>query len=119
MTEDGWPLGELSRRTNIAETENALEVTIELPGIGPEEFNVEVKNGELRITGEKKQEHEEKGKTWHRIERRCGEFRRVIPLPAEVDTEKVEAKVEGGVLTVTVPKTAAAKPRQVPVEVHA
>jgi HSP20 family protein len=101
----------------MVENENEFQVTVELPGLKPEEFNVEVKNGELWITGEKKEETEEKGKTFHRLERRYGEFTRVLPLPATVDEGKVEAKLDGGVLTVRVPKTEEAKPRHVPVEV--
>jgi HSP20 family protein len=118
--EDGWWTGPtFVPRMNVAEREGEFEVTIELPGMKPEEFNVEVKNGALWITGEKKEEHEEKGKTWHCVERRFGEFRRIFPLPAEVKPEQVQARYEGGVLTVTVPKTEEAKPRHVPVEVKA
>jgi HSP20 family protein len=119
--EEGWWTGMegLVPTTNMIETENEFEVTVELPGLKPEEFHVEVKNGELWITGEKKEETEEKGKTFHRLERRYGEFTRVLPLPATVNEEKVEAKFEGGVLTVRVPKTEEARPRHVPVEVKA
>ena len=116
--EPWWPVAEgFTPRANLAEAENEYEVTVELPGFKPEEVNVEMKNGELWITGEKREEHEEKGQTWHRVERRYGEFRRTFPLPAEVKPEEVQARYEGGVLIVTVPKTEEAKPRHVPVEV--
>jgi HSP20 family protein len=103
--------------SNFAETEKAYEVTVELPGMKPEEFNVEVKNGELWITGERKEEKEEKGKTWHRVERRYGEFRRIFALPAEVKEEEVKAEYKEGVLHIIVPKAEVAKPRKIEVTV--
>jgi HSP20 family protein len=101
---------------NLAETEAHYEVTVELPGMKPEEFNVELRNGELWITGERKEEKEEKGKTWHRMERRYGEFRRVFRLPLAVEEEKVTAEYKEGILRVTVPKVAEAKPKRVEVK---
>jgi HSP20 family protein len=101
---------------NLAETENHYEVTVELPGMKPEEFNVELRNGELWITGERKEEKEEKGKTWHRMERRYGEFRRVFRLPLAVEAEKVTAEYKEGILRIAVPKVAEAKPKRVEVK---
>jgi HSP20 family protein len=101
---------------NLAETETNYEVTVELPGMKPEEFNVELHKGELWITGERKEEKEEKGKTYHRVERRYGEFRRVFKLPLAVDEEKVNAEYKEGILRVTVPKVAEAKPKRVEVK---
>lgn len=106
-------------RLNVAETEKEVEVTVELPGLKPEEVNVEVKNGALWITGERKEEKEEKGKTWHRVERRSGEFRRAIELPTTVEEGKIEAKFENGVLKVVAPKTEEAKPKHIEVKVAA
>ncbi|HWB12626.1 MAG TPA: Hsp20/alpha crystallin family protein [Pirellulales bacterium] len=114
--EDGrWLIGFVPA-VNVAETENAFEVTLELPGMKAEDFKVEMKKGELWISGEKREEKEEKGKTFHRIERSSGEFRRVIPLPGEVAEEKIEAEYKEGVLKVVVPKTEKAKPRRVEVK---
>jgi HSP20 family protein len=109
-------LEKFAPKSNFAELEEAYEVTVELPGMKPEEFNVEVKNGELRVTGEKKEEKEEKGKTWHRVERRYGEFRRIFALPAEVKEEEVKAEYKEGVLRITVPKAEIAKPRKIEVK---
>ena len=100
---------------NVVETETAYEVTLELPGMKPEEFKGELKNGDLWVTGEKREEKEEKGKTFHRVERTYGEFRRVIPLPGEVAEAKIEAEYKEGVLKILVPKTEKAKPRRVEV----
>jgi HSP20 family protein len=101
---------------NVAETEKEFEVTVELPGLKPEQVKVELKNGELWIEGERKEENEEKGKTFHRVERSYGEFRRVIGLPSAVEEEKIEAKFEHGLLTITAPKTEEAKPKHIQVK---
>jgi HSP20 family protein len=77
---------------NVAESEEAFEVTVELPGMKAGEVQVEMKNGDLWISGEKKEEKEEKGKTFHRIERHHGEFRRVVPFVVPVAEEKISAE---------------------------
>lgn len=114
-----WPMTPelVEPRVNLSETENAYEATVELPGLKPEEFHVEVKNHELWLTGERKEEKEEKGKTFHRIERRYGEFRRIIPLPGEVNATGATANFAAGLLTVRVPKAEASRPKTVAVEV--
>ena len=113
--EDGrWLLG-FAPGVNVAETETEYEVSTELPGMKPEEFKVELKGNELWITGEKKEEKEENGKTFHRVERSYGEFRRVVPLPGKVNAEKIVAEYREGVLKVLVPKAEEAKPRRVAV----
>ena len=115
---EGWKgMEKFSPRCNLAETEAHYEITVELPGMKPEEFNVEFKDGKLWITGERKEEQEEKGKTWHRVERRYGEFRRIFVLPLAVDEEKVAAEYREGILRITVPKIAKAAPRRVEVKV--
>ena len=101
---------------NFAETAKGYEVSIELPGMNPEDVHVEFKDGHLWITGERKNETEEKGKTFHRIERRYGSFRRVIAIGNEVDAEKVDAAYKDGVLTVFVPKAVAAQPKRIPIK---
>ncbi len=101
---------------NVAETEKAVEVTMELPGMKPEEVKVEILEGRLWITGEKKEEKEEKGKTFHRIERRAGQFRRVLPLPTKVEAERVEAQMNEGVLKIVLPKAAEVRPKAIPVK---
>lgn len=82
----------------------------------PEDLNVEYRDGTLVIAGRKAEEKEEKGKTFHRVERCAGEFRRAIALPQAVDQEHVEAHYADGVLRVTVPKAEAAKPRQIAIK---
>jgi HSP20 family protein len=77
--------------------------------------NLELREGALWITGERKEEKEEKEKTFHRMERRYGAFRRVIPLPASVNEDKVAAEFHHGVLSVRLPKAEEAKPRHIEV----
>lgn len=101
---------------DVTETDNELTITVDLPGLKPEEVDVEMKDADLWITGKREEEKEEKGKTFHRIERRRGEFRRVVTLPGVFDGDKVTAKCANGVLTVTVPKKAAAKARHIEVK---
>src|SRR6185295_19542829 len=105
--------GKFLPEANIVETDKAIEVTVELPGIKPEEVKVEIKENALWITGEKKEEKEEKGKTFHRVERRVGMFRRVFQLPVEVMEEKVDAKFEEGVLKITLPKAERVAPKRI------
>jgi HSP20 family protein len=108
--------GRFLPEVNLAETDKAVEVTVELPGMKPEEVRVEIKGEQLWITGEKKEEKEEKGKTFHRMERRAGMFRRVFALPVEVAQEKIEARFTDGVLKVTLPKADKVAPKQIEVK---
>ncbi len=116
---EGWLTEERGRflpRTDVAETEDAYEVMIDLPGMKPEDFTVEIREGSLWISGVKEEAHEEEGKTYHRVERQRGEFRRVIPLPTAVDESKVQAEYVDGVLKVTVPKAESAKPKRIEIK---
>jgi HSP20 family protein len=103
-------------KANLAETEKSFDVTLELPGVKPEDVRVELRNGELWITGEKKEEKEEKGKTYHRIERRYGEVRRTIALPAAVKESQLDAQFKDGVLRITMPKAEQALPKKIEVK---
>jgi HSP20 family protein len=93
---------------DIAEKDDAYEVTAELPGM--DEKNVEVKysDGMLTIKGEKEEAKEEKKKDYHLSERRYGSFQRTFSVPAGVDGDKIDASFKKGVLTVTLPKSAEA-----------
>jgi HSP20 family protein len=103
-------------KADLVETDNEFDVTVDLPGMKREDVAVEVKNGDLWITGKRAEEKEEKGATYHRVERRYGEFRRVLALPAKIDAEKVTAKYDNGVLKVTVPKMEEAKAKHIEVK---
>jgi len=109
--------GKFLPAANVVETEKAVEVAVELPGLKPEDVNVEIRDKALWITGERKEEKEEKGKTFHRIERRAGMFRRIFSLPVEVMEEKVDARFAEGILKITLPKSARVAPKQIEVKV--
>jgi HSP20 family protein len=101
---------------DVAETDKAYEAKFDVPGFKPDEVHVEVQGDTLMITGEHKEEKEEKNKTWRRIERRSGSIRREIRLPAPVDTEKVAAQCRDGILTVTLPKTEESRTKKIAVK---
>ncbi len=101
--------------TNIAETDTGYEVTVDLPGMKAEDVNIELQEGTLTISG-KSEAEEEEGKTFHRIERRTGEFRRTIGLPAPVDEAAIEAEFKDGVLQIVLPKSPEVRPRQIKVK---
>lgn len=113
---DDTSAGTFAPTLNFAETEKGYEIAVDLPGMKPEDVNVEFRDGHLWITGERKDETEEKGKTFHRVERRYGKFRRVIALGNEVDADHVAATYRDGVLTIEVPKVPAAQPKRIEVK---
>lgn len=117
VDEELWaPTEAFNPRTSVAETEKAIEVSVELPGMKAEDFNVEVHGDELWISGEKKEEHEESGKTFHRVERRYGKFQRTIGLSSDVDAEKIVAEYKDGLLKVTLAKSPAAQAKRIPIQ---
>jgi HSP20 family protein len=117
--EDLWwkvPEMEFTPRADIAETEKGYEVTLDLPGIDPKDLTVEIREGSLWVSGERKEEKEEKGKTYHRVERHYGAFRRAIPLDLPVDRDKVEAKYHDGVLKISVAKMPGSETKRIEVK---
>jgi HSP20 family protein len=101
---------------DVIETAGRFDVTLELPGLKPEDVDVEIEQGQLMIHGVKRDEKEEKGQTFHRIERRTGEFRRHLPLPGGVDEANVMARFDNGVLRITLPKTETAKKKAIEIK---
>lgn len=108
--------GKFIPEANMVETDKAFEVTVELPGMKPEDVKLEIREGSLWITGEKKEEKEEKGKTFHRVERRSGMFRRIFQLPVEVMEDKVDAQFVEGVLKITLPKAEKVAPKKIEIK---
>jgi HSP20 family protein len=101
---------------DVIETAGRFDVTLELPGLKPEDVQVEIEQGQLVIHGVKRDEKEEKGQTFHRVERRFGEFRRRLPLPGGVDEGQVLARYQDGVLRITLPKTATAQKKAIEIK---
>ncbi|MDY0291671.1 MAG: Hsp20/alpha crystallin family protein [Desulfuromonadaceae bacterium] len=110
--------GDWSPRVDIAETAEEFTIKAEIPEVNKEDVKVTVENGILMLHGERKQEKEEKGKTYHRIERHYGAFNRSFTLPETVDQENVKASFKDGVLCIKLRKTKDVKPRAINVEIE-
>lgn len=119
----GMPaLGEFRRsamalKVNVSETDGAVEVSAEIPGVDAKDIDVQLRDGVLTIRGEKKEERDETHKDYHIVERSYGSFERSFTLPTDVDAGKVEAAFDKGVLKVTLPKLPAAQAKVQKIEV--
>ena len=108
--------GRMLPSLDLSETPNTIEVRMDVPGIKAEEIDIQLANGVLTISGERKEEKEEKGKMFHRVERHYGSFSRSVTLPSTVAEDKVDAQYHDGVLTVTLQKTEEAKSKKIKVK---
>ena len=100
---------------NLTEDKDSYYVRAELPGVKGDELDIQVTGKNLAISGERKIAAEEEGARYHRREREAGTFSRMIGLPGEVDTDRVEAKLENGILNIVISKAEVAKPKQISV----
>lgn len=114
----GLKLADWSPQVDIIEDEKEYLVKADLPEMKKEEIKIKVEEGLLSVSGERNAEKEEKGKTFHRIERSYGSFERSFTLPENADGTKVSAEFKEGVLKVHLPKSASAKPKTVEVKVQ-
>ena len=101
---------------DVYETENELVLKADLPDVDLKDIDVRVENQTLTVAGQRKFEKQDSGNGYHRIERNYGNFTRSFAVPNTFDTENVGASYKNGVLTVTLPKKEAAKPRQIKIE---
>lgn len=102
-------LKDFTPRVEVEENDKAVLLRAELPGMTEKDVEVEIENDYLTVKGEKKAEREERNGGRYYSERSFGSFERTIRLPASVDREKIDAKIENGVLRVSIPKTAESK----------
>ncbi|HEU4681319.1 MAG TPA: Hsp20/alpha crystallin family protein [Gemmatimonadales bacterium] len=102
--------------TDVSEDANGIQISMEVPGVDPDEVRLSLENNILTISGEKKHQVEQSNERVHRFERTYGTFERAFVLPNTVDPEKIDARYENGVLFVTVPKAERAKPREIRVK---
>ena len=102
---------------DVYEDEHKVTLKIEVPGIDEKDIDVRVENNTLTVHGERKIEKEEKEENYRRVERQYGSFTRTFTLPQTVDTDHVSATYDKGVLKVSLPKKAEAKPKQIKVNV--
>ena len=104
---------------DIVENENELILTADVPGVSMDDIDIKIEDGTLTLSGSRKFENEVKDGGYHRIERAYGTFQRAFTLPDSIDTEKVGASFDNGVLKVTLPKKEIAKPRSIKVQLGA
>ncbi|QER41970.1 Hsp20/alpha crystallin family protein [Thermodesulfobacterium sp. TA1] len=103
---------------DISETEDNVIVKVDVPGVNPEDMEISIVDNVLLIKGEKKKEEEEKKENFYRVERFYGSFMRSIPIPCEVDVEKIEATYKDGVLKIVLPKKPEEKKKVIKINVE-
>ncbi|MCB2183041.1 MAG: Hsp20/alpha crystallin family protein [Desulfobulbaceae bacterium] len=111
----GWRVSEGAPRTNLYDRGNQLEIKAEVPGLAKDDLNIKIQGNYLEVSGTRKSDAPD-GYKAHRVERGTASFTRSFTLPAEVDSEKVGASLKNGILTLTLPKAEAAKPRQISIQ---
>jgi len=123
----GWPrggsqefmaTGDWVPRVDIAETDKEFAIKAEIPDVKKEDVKVTVDNGILTIQGERKQEKEEKGKKFHRVERHYGHFVRSFTLPDNTDETKIKASFKDGMLNLHIQKIEETKPKAIEIKVE-
>jgi HSP20 family protein len=111
-------VGEWTPAIDMYDTDEEIIVQAELPGLTAQDIDISIKDDALTIKGEKKFSEEVRQENYYRVERRYGSFERTIPLPMEVQRDKIKASVKEGVLKVTLPKAEKAKPKEIKVAVE-
>jgi HSP20 family protein len=94
-----------SPKVDVTENDKEIRVSAELPGINEKDIDITLNHDSLTIKGEKKEEKEDKGKDYYRMERSYGSFCRSIPIPVEIETDKVNASYKKGILKIRIPKS--------------
>src|SRR5579859_5268503 len=115
--DDSLTTSSFAPAVDVYEDEHKVSLKIEVPGIDEKDIDVRVENNTLTVHGERKIEKEEKEENYRRVERQYGSFTRTFTLPQTVDTENVSANYDKGVLKISLPKKAEAKPKQIKVHV--
>jgi len=101
---------------DVDETDTHFLVSFDLPGVSKNDVKIEVRDNQLLVSGERKEEHKEEKKNRVSIERIHGAFQRAFALPARVDADRVEALYENGVLKIAIPKSEVARPKQIEIK---
>jgi HSP20 family protein len=113
----GLSLASWAPAIDVQETDAEFLIKADLPDVKKDDVKVEIQDGQLSVSGERKQEKEEKGRRFHRVERAYGRFERRLSLPTDVDPAKIAADFKDGVLQVHLPKSPTAKPQSITVTV--
>jgi HSP20 family protein len=115
--DEDWSLGAWAPAVDIYEQDGNIVLKAELPGVDPKDFDVRVENNILTLRGERKLDEEVTKESYHRVERSYGTFTRSFTLPNVVDTDKIKAEYNDGILRLTLPKREEAKPKQISINV--
>lgn len=116
--EEDWALGgSWAPACDIYEQDGSVVLKAELPGVDPKDVDIRVENNVLTLRGERKLDQEVGKDSYHRVERAYGTFTRSFTLPSVINTEQIKADYKDGVLEVTLPKRAEARPRQIQISV--
>jgi HSP20 family protein len=113
---EGWYSGAMVPALDMSETDSSIDVRMDIPGMAAKDIDIQVSGNVLTVSGKREEEKEEKGKAFHRVERRYGDFSRSVTLPCAVDDDKVAAEYRDGVLSIKLPKTEEAKAHKVKVK---
>ena len=114
--DEGWLAGTFAPSLDLVETDTTVEVRMDLPGVKPKDIDIQLNGNLLTVTAERAEEKEEKGRTFHRVERHTGRFSRSLTLPAPVVESEVAAEYHDGVLSITLPKTDESKAHKIKVK---
>lgn len=114
--DESWLAGTPVPSLDMTESDHALEIRMDVPGVKAKDIDIQLNGNILTIRGQRDEEQEEKGKTYHRIERRTGSFSRVLTLPCAVSQDEVVADYRDGVLNVTLPKSEESKAHKIKVK---
>lgn len=109
----GRESGMWTPRLDLSETDDEYVISADLPGLSKEDVHVDLQDGQLSISGERREEREEQKKNYHRRERSYGSFHRSMALPSNVNVEDIKAEFDNGVLTVHLPKEEKEQPKQI------
>ncbi len=104
-------------KVDISETDTEVKVRADIPGIDPQDLNIEVTEDTLTLSGKSERTEEEKKENYYRLERQSGEFFRELMLPCKIDTDKVDASAKNGVVTITLQKQPSEQKKKVKVKV--
>jgi HSP20 family protein len=105
----------LTPALDLSETDNAYDIHLDMPGMKPDDIDIQVQGNVVRISGQRAEEKEEKNATYHCIERQTGSMSRTVTLPCDVNEDEVAAEYTNGVLTVKLPKSEQAKAKKIAV----
>ncbi len=114
---DNQITGSWTPAVDVYESENAIEIKADLPGMTEKDIDVSVENNTLTIKGERQFENEEKRENYHRVERQYGSFYRSFQLPNTVDVSKINANFKNGILELALPKREETKPKKISINV--